>query len=119
MCNHMRKTHSSARFVTQAAIALAACTGALSGPLAHAQATSAETFDISRFSNAGEGWFETFYVEETYALRDALAAGTVHAGTSVLVTETAEGPLALVTDQMAYHHIAEGSVGGKDWMATF
>jgi hypothetical protein len=119
MSIHMRKTHRSARFVTQAAITLAACICALSGPLVHAQATSAESFDISRFSNAGEGWFETFYVEETYPLRDTLAAGAVHADTSVLVTETADGPLALVTDQMAYHHIAEGSVGGKDWMATF
>jgi hypothetical protein len=92
---------------------------ALLAPLALAQITSADTFDIERFSTAGEGWFETFYVEEVQPLAAVLAAGTLDAETQVLVTETAAGPLALVTDQMAYHHIAQGTVSGKHWMATF
>jgi hypothetical protein len=37
----------------------------------------------------------------------------------VLVLETAAGQLALLQDQMAFHHIAEGRAGDKDWMATF
>jgi hypothetical protein len=76
-------------------------------------------FDISRFSNAGNGWFETFYVTNTEALRDVLKAGRVADDTRLLVTETNAGKLALLMDQMAYHHIAEGHAGGKDWMATF
>jgi len=86
---------------------------------ASAQLANSENFDIDRFSNFGEGWFETFYVEETQSLQAALDAGTLTKDTAVLITETAEGQLALVTDQMAFHHIAEGTVAGKDWMATF
>lgn len=83
------------------------------------QTVSAEEFDINRFSDVGAGWFKTFYVEDTQSLQEVLAAGKVAADTKVLVTETAAGKLALITDQMAFHHIAEGSAGGKDWMATF
>lgn len=39
--------------------------------------------------------------------------------TWLLVTETAAGKLALLTDQMAYHHLAQGRDSGKEWMATF
>lgn len=76
-------------------------------------------FDIERFSNAGNGWFETFYVEDTQPLRKARDEGKVAADTPVLVIQTAEGKVALLKDQMAYHHLAEGRAEGKDWMATF
>jgi hypothetical protein len=76
-------------------------------------------FDIERFSNAGNGWFETFYVDKTERLADVLAAERVAGDTRVLVLETAAGQLALLQDQMAFHHIAEGRAGDKDWMATF
>jgi hypothetical protein len=33
--------------------------------------------------------------------------------------ETAAGKLALITDLMTYHHIAQGQAPNKDWMATF
>ena len=75
-------------------------------------------FDIKRFSGAGNGWFETFYVKETQPLRAALDGGKVAADTRVLVTQTAGGKLALLTDQMSFHHIAQGHAGGKDWLAT-
>lgn len=75
-------------------------------------------FDITRMADS-EGLFETFNVTVTQPLRQALAAGTVREDTRVLVTETAAGRLALLTDQMAYHHIAQGQAAGKDWMATF
>jgi hypothetical protein len=76
-------------------------------------------FDISRFSNAGNGWFETFYVKDTQLLRDALKSSTVAEDTRVLVTDVADGRLALLTEQMAFHHIAQGSAGGKHWLVTF
>ena len=76
-------------------------------------------FDISRFSNAGNGWFETFHVKQTELLRDALKAGKVAEDTRLLVTDIATGKLAFVTDQMAYHHLAQGSAVGKDWLVTF
>ena len=76
-------------------------------------------FDIDRFSNVGNGWFETFYVESTEPLGEALRDGRVTNEERVLVIETAAGPLAFLQAEMAYHHIAEGRAGGKDWMATF
>ena len=92
---------------------------ALATPALQAQFASAENFDIERFSDYGAGWFETFYVDETQSLQSALDEGNVAEDSAVLVTETADGQLALLTDQMAFHHIAEGTVNGKDWMATF
>jgi hypothetical protein len=76
-------------------------------------------FDIERFSNAGNGWFETFYVDETELLRQALADRRLETNTRMLVIETAGGYLSFVTDQMAYHHLAQGTSEGRHWLATF
>jgi hypothetical protein len=76
-------------------------------------------FDIARFSNAGNGWFETFYVTTAEPLRDVLQAERVAEDTRLLVTNTKTGRLALLMDQMAFHHLAQGHAGDKDWMATF
>lgn len=80
---------------------------------------AAPGFDIKRFSNAGNGAFETFYVQKTEQLKAVLDQGRVAADTRVLVLSTASGKLALITDQMAFHHIAEGTDSRKDWMAVF
>jgi len=76
-------------------------------------------FDISRFALTAVGTFETFYVKETYPLKKVLDEGRVAADTRLLVTTTAAGRLALISDQMTYHHIAQGRARNKDWMATF
>ena len=75
-------------------------------------------FDITRFSSNG-GIFKTFSVEQTEPLRKVLKDGRVAEDTPVLVTATAAGNLALLTDQMVFHHLAQGRAGGKDWMAAF
>ena len=82
-------------------------------------AQTANSFDINRYSTFGAGFFETYYVQESQLLREALIAGLVTEDTDLLVTKTEAGNLALIRDQMAFHHIAQGSVNGKDWMATF
>ena len=76
-------------------------------------------FDISRFAPTAVGTFETFYVKDTYPLKKVLDEGKIAADTRLLVITTAAGRLALITDQMTYHHIAQGRAGNKDWMATF
>ncbi len=76
-------------------------------------------FDISRFALTAVGTFETFYVKDTYPLKKVLDEGKVAADTRLLVITTAAGKLALITDQMTYHHIAQGQAHNKDWMATF
>ena len=103
-------------------IAAAALAGILHAAQAATQSTNGNkkrAFDISRFSTAGNDLFETFHVTETKPLRQALDAGSLKEDSRVLVTETAAGKLALLTDQMAFHHIAQGHTGGKDWMVTF
>jgi hypothetical protein len=76
-------------------------------------------FDISRFALTAVGTFETFYVKETYPLKKVMDEGKVAPDTRLLVMETAAGRLAMITDQMTYHHIAQGQAHNKDWMATF
>ena len=88
-------------------------------PVDLADGPAIDGFDISRFSNFGNGWFETFHVEDTEPLVVALETGRVAGETRVLVIATEDGPLALLQDQMAFHHLAEGRAGGKDWMAAF
>lgn len=80
---------------------------------------ASDGFDITRFSNVGNGMFETFHVERTEPLEAALRDGRLSDDTPVLVIRTAAGPLALVRDQMVFHHIAQGRAAGKDWLATF
>jgi hypothetical protein len=76
-------------------------------------------FDIARFSPTAVGTFETFYVKDTYPLKKVLDEGKVAADTRLLVITTAAGRLALITDQMTYHHIAQGRARNKDWLAAF
>jgi hypothetical protein len=76
-------------------------------------------FDISRFSPTRIGTFETFYVTETHPLKQTLDVAKVAGDTRLLIIKTAAGNLALLTDQMTYHHIAQGRTRNKDWMATF
>lgn len=76
-------------------------------------------FDIERFSNAGNGWFETFYVEEMEPLQQALDDGRLEQSTRMLIMKIEEGNLAFITDQMAFHHLAQGTSEGKHWLATF
>lgn len=88
-------------------------------PLELPDGPAAPGFDIDRFSNAGNGWFETFYVEDYGSLRQALDDGRLQADTRMLIIDTAGGKLALVTDQMAYHHLAQGTIEGRHWLASF
>lgn len=83
------------------------------------QAQTAATFDHDRYSTFGEGFFETYYVDETQTLQSALDAELVTDATQLLVTSTSSGNLALIRDQMAFHHIAQGQADGLAWMATF
>ncbi len=76
-------------------------------------------FDIARARVGAGSRFEPFQVRETRLLSDALAAGVVESDTRLLVMEHAAGRLALLTDQMAYHHVAQGDIAGEPWMVSF
>lgn len=76
-------------------------------------------FDVSRANFALHRAFEPFLVTRTRSLREALSSKLVSADTDVLVVETSDGPLALITEQMAYHHIAQGRAGDTHWLVSF
>src|SRR5687768_15990779 len=73
-----------------------------------------EGVDASRFNFAMHDTLDPFHVTTMRPERDALSARLVAAETDVLVTATAAGPLALLTEQMAYHHISQGRAGGQE-----
>lgn len=82
---------------------------------------AAETgaFDPERFDASIADQFAPFNVGGTLSLKEALDQGAVVPETWVLVTDTAAGKLALLTEQMAYHHVAQGTANGIGWMAAF
>ncbi len=75
-------------------------------------------FDID-IARIGGGRFEPFVVSETELMRDAMSAGKLQKDTRVLVLNHPAGLLAFLTDQMTYHHVAQGEIDGEPWMFSF
>ena len=82
-----------------------------------AQATG--EFDLDRALIMDQVPFEPFRVTDTRSLRAALDNGDIDKETRLLVMEHSTGSLALVVDQMAYHHVAQGDINGEAWMVSF
>ncbi len=97
-------------------LAVAVSGGGGAGELVAAQEPE---FDINRARVGAGSRFEPFRVSQTQSLRQALASGVVASDTRLLVMEHAAGRLALLTDQMAYHHLAQGDIAGEPWMVSF
>ncbi len=67
-----------------------------------------------------DAWgFDPFPVATTEPLKDALEAGKVGEETAVLLLARGNTRLALLTEQMSYHHIAQGELEGEPWMVAF
>ena len=73
--------------------------------------------DVARIGVGGR--FQPFVVENLEPLADALKAGRVQNDTRLLVSQHPAGRVALLTDQMTYHHVAQGSIAGEPWMVSF
>ena len=73
--------------------------------------------DIARVGLGGR--FEPFRVTETEPLEDAISAKKLQGDTRVLVMDHPAGLLAFLTDQMVYHHVAQGETNGEPWMVSF
>ncbi len=99
-------------------IPLALAGVALMTGLASAQAT-ADNFDVDRAFLGDETMFVPFEVTETRPLADVLEDGTLSGGTALLVFDHEMGKLAFVTQQLAYHHVAQGEMAGEPWMVSF
>jgi len=88
------------------------------------QARADETsrrFDLSRAQLSDTTLFVPFRVASAIPLAEALKAGKLADGpaTDLLVLDHPDGRVALITQQMAYHHVASGHFDGHPWMATF
>lgn len=77
-----------------------------------------DEFDITRFRSNDDHWIP-FDVQETVPLREAVAAGILAGETALLVVEVPAGRLALVEDQLTYHHAAQGRLNGEPWMVSY
>lgn len=95
---------------------LAALTASSAVP---AGAQTAEDFDESRAFLNDTPMFDAFYPETYEPLSTARRDGRVRDDTGLLVLTRGETTLALVTTQMAYHHIAQGEMAGEPWMVSF
>ena len=84
-----------------------------------AAAQDAPGVDFSRAYVVDYQIFAPFRVSETTALAGVVEEGILTATTPILVMEHPKGRLALVTDQMAYHHVAQGEIMGEPWMVSF
>lgn len=76
-------------------------------------------FDISRAWIPDSLEIEPFYVKDTRPLSEALARGELTENTPILVVEHEAGKLALLTLQLAQHHVAQGEIAGQPWMVSF
>ena len=84
-----------------------------------AQAQGVPPFDPSRLWFSGETLWQPFLVGATVPITEALDDRLLEAQTPVLVLEHPRGRVALVTEQMAYHHVAQGDLAGEPWMVSF
>ncbi|MGH7560257.1 MAG: hypothetical protein ACRENB_04470 [Gemmatimonadales bacterium] len=88
-------------------------------PVSAAAQQAPEKFDRSRAWIADSVLFVPFRVTSTVPLKDALENKRVENATNLLVLERGKTRLALVTSQMAYHHVAQGEIAGEPWMVSF
>ena len=63
--------------------------------------------------------FDPFPITKMEPLEDALDDGRVGEDTAVLLLKRGNTRLALLTEQMSYHHIAQGELEGAPWMVSF
>ena len=79
----------------------------------------AEGFDASRAMLSDAPMFDPYYVSDVEPLREALRDRVVGDDTPLLVVQRGGQTLALLTYQMAYHHVAQGELAGEPWMVAF
>ncbi len=78
-----------------------------------------EGFETDRAMFFAEPNFTPLRDPEFRSLRNVMLAGDVEDDTPVVVFEAGGQTLVFVTEQMAYHHVAQGNMRGEPWMVTF
>lgn len=83
------------------------------------QVKKVPSFDPDRAMLGERPMFDAFRVSETRSLADALKDGAVQRETPLMVMQREGATFALITTQMAYHHVAQGNLMGEPWLVTF
>lgn len=73
-------------------------------------------FDLARAKLFGPNKFKRFRVPERHRPLSAAGLGD---GESLQIIERGGQKLALAVRQMAYHHVAEGRLGGEPFAVSF
>lgn len=102
------------------AVPIAAVAGVLTLSAQELVTAGSEEFDAGRAMLFDSTIYAPFQVtDESRPLSAALSDGTLQDHTVLLVIEHSKGRLALVRDQMSYHHAAQGEIMGEPWMVSF
>ena len=75
-------------------------------------------FDSNRATLRDKNIFPPFQVEATVPLKEALKSGDVHEDMDLMLIERNTRTLALLAQQMVYHHVAQGEMAGEPWMVS-
>ncbi len=113
----MRHTHLAMLVVGSLGVSVTQATSlsAQDTPMMH----QARDFDASRAILSDAPMFDPFHVTATQRLSDALRDRVVEGETPLLVVERGGRTLGVLTMQMAYHHVAQGTLAGEPWMVAF
>ncbi len=76
-------------------------------------------FDTAYASIMDPTFLPPFYVEETYSIQKAVDKKELSETDRILIVDFSEGKVALNTRQMAWNHVAQGTINSENWMATF
>ena len=75
-------------------------------------------FDSNRATLRDKNIFPPFQVEVTVPLKEALESGDVQEDMDLILIERNTRTLALLAQQMVYHHVAQGELAGEPWMVS-
>ncbi len=81
--------------------------------------TATTTFDAKRAILSKRDMFRPIAVQRTEALADGVNRKQVRPETPLLLLEREGAALALLTDQMVFHHVAQGELNGVPFLASF
>ena len=76
-------------------------------------------FDDRRALLLRKDIFAPYHVTSTSLLRDALSRGDLPEEAPVVVVECGAATLVLLTQQLLYHHVAQGELAGEPWMVSY
>jgi hypothetical protein len=76
-------------------------------------------FDSRRALLLRRDIFVPYHVTSTSLMRDALSRGDLREDAPVMVVQRGAATLVLLTQQLSYHHVAQGELAGEPWMISF